>query len=212
MNLGQLKTRCATRFRDPNNNIYAPGDWTAYLNDAQQDITALSTLWPWLEGSVASATAATGVRTLTLGGGLVAYNVTALLNTTDEWKMQAIEGRSALYRMYPDVTEQGRPRHYRVFNSTIEVYPLPDADTTFRVEYHLDLPDLVADGDTPSIPARFHQCLVEGAMARAYIDDGNDSQSAAHQAACDRIVKSMQWELLGSRQDRPSQPVDDWYL
>ena len=43
-------------------------------------------------------------------------------------------------------------------------HPTPDAETVYQVTYAYAPTDLSADGDTPAIPAEYHQALEDGAI------------------------------------------------
>lgn len=59
--------------------------------------------------------------------------------------------------------------------------------------------DLSAGSDTPTFDSRWHNILVEGALNRAYLDDGNAEQAALHAAEFGRQLAEMKDALLRGR-------------
>lgn len=59
--------------------------------------------------------------------------------------------------------------------------------------------DLVSGGDSPVFDSRWHNILVEGAIYRAYLDDGNDAQAQVHKAEFATQLADMKAALLRGR-------------
>lgn len=211
MNLTALTARCKKRFADPNNNVLADGDWTDYLNDAYADALAASPYWPFFETQVTNLAYAIGVRSAALPTD--AFRVSAVWNATDQFRLTPIEGRNEVYLLFPDQNETGQPTQYRVFSNTLQVYPLPEKATTLQVEYFAGPAAtlLVAGGDVPVFPSQYHRLLVEGALSRAYTDDGNSDWAKMHGDREATLIQQMVNDLLGTRQSRNAEIVDDWY-
>ena len=57
----------------------------------------------------------------------------------------------------------------------------------------------LAAADSPTFDSRWHHILIEGAMYRAYLDDGNAEQAGLHKAAFDTMLDSMRAALLRGR-------------
>lgn len=66
-----------------------------------------------------------------------------------------------------DTDGRGRPQGYYVNGSNLVLVPMPDAVYTGRVWYTRAGITLSADGDTPIIPARFHDLLTLFAVSQA---------------------------------------------
>lgn len=210
MDLTALQTRCKTRFRDTGCAIYNDAAWLAYLNDAYGDVIAASPHWPFLETvSCTGITVAANARTATMPTD--ASRVMAVRNATDKIVMEPYEGHEEHLIDDPQQALAGIPRSYRVFGSTIQVYPLPTATTTLHLEYKAP-PALLASGsDEPAFPEQFHRILVEGALSRAYEDDGQLDQAGSASSRFDSILHAMMFDQLTSRQGRNRQIVDTWY-
>lgn len=59
--------------------------------------------------------------------------------------------------------------------------------------------DLAAGGDTPTFDSRWHNILVEGALYRAYLDDGAPDLAATHRTEFERQLTEMKADLLRGR-------------
>lgn len=209
MDLSSLQSRCATRFRDPNNNIITAATWKDYLNESYRDVTGVSPIWPWLETRDASISISSGSRTGSMPADI--YVLNAVYNSTDDLLMTPIAGRSQYRDWYPSDDEAGVPIHYHLNGAYIEVFPLPTQTTALKVDYIAQPTTLSSSGDVPAFPAQFHHALVEGALMRAYIDDGNLQQAQVYGDRFDRIMADMQKSLLGPRSDRFHGIDDRWF-
>lgn len=204
-----MQTRLRTRFRDPNQNIYTNTDWLGYLNDALQDVQAASHFWPWMETRSIALSVLASTRSVALPTGVV--GVTAVLNRTDRIPMRPFEGTAETFDQYPEQTETGVPYSYRVFGSTLEIYPLGTGATSLAVEYVVGSAELATGTDVPPWPVQYHRILVEGALARGYTDDGAPEQASLHQAAFNAILEDMKAALLVERHERYPQIVDNFW-
>lgn len=204
----QIRTRCAVRFSDASNQIISDATWKDYVNQRYRMVDAASPFWPWKETRTTSATITAGSRTVAIPTG---FTVMSVFNYTATNKMEPLESGTEALRLWPDQTERGTPLNYRVFNDDIEVYPLPDVDTTLYVEYLASVTALSADGDTPVFPSQFHDMLTEGALADAYLDDGNVEQYRIHEGLFQGMLKDLMVSLLDSRNERYTEIVDNYY-
>lgn len=210
MDLTALQTRCRTRFRDANQAIVTNAEWLAYLNDAYQDVQAADPHWPWMETRSSSVSVTANARSATLPTG--AIGVTAVRSLTDKIKLEPLDGTAEHIRAFPDVAgTPGIPRLYRVFGRTLEVYPVPAVTTTLEVEYNVGATELASGTDEPAFKPQYHRILVEGALVRAYIDDGAPDQAALHQAAFDSLLADLRYAELGTRTEHFPAIVDSWY-
>jgi len=135
--------RCASRFQDTNRDTYADTDWLGYLNDAYRDVLAASPLWPFLKFTVTTLTIPAETRGVTLPTNC--FRVTSVYNNEDQYPMRALEGDTQHVRHYPDQTLDGIPSRYRIFNNELQVWPLPDVQRTFTVDYIVAPDDLASD-------------------------------------------------------------------
>lgn len=210
MNLTTLQARCATRFQDPNFAVVTNAQWLSYLNDAYRDVINANPWWPFLEIQHDQSLVFTaGTRTMPLPVNV--SRVLSVYNLTAQFKCSSIEGHTQHVLRYPDQTETGPIQRYRIVGADMQVWPLPDQTTTLTVDYWQAPADLAAGVDVPAFPAQWHNALVEGALARAYIDDGALAQAAAYQKQFDTTVERMVATELSGQQDRNPEIVDDWF-
>lgn len=211
MQLSDLQARCRTRFRDPNQNIVTDAEWTSYLNDAYRAVIAASPFWPFLEVvSCAALVVSAGTRGIALPTDVT--RVTAVRNATDNIPMVPLSGTTEHIRIDPEQSTTGVPEFYRIYAGRIEVWPIPNSDTTLHVEYPAPPAMLSGASDEPVFPEQYHNLLVEGALYRAYVDDGNLEQASVHEAQYAGILGAMLFDLLGTaREDSYPTIVDNWY-
>lgn len=209
VDLATLQSICGTRFRDPNNNIVSASNWTMYLNSAIRLVSAASPIWPWLEQRSVTVSVTAGSRTGPLPTDIYAF--TAVYNSTNRLLMTPIAGRSQYRDYYPGDDETGVPIHYHLSGDTIEVYPLPEAATTLKVDYIKNPTDLSSSSDEPAIPPQFQEALIDGALMLAYQDDANPTQAQVYEARYERILADMKAAYLGPRADRFHGVDDRWF-
>lgn len=200
-----IRTYAALRFRDPTNVIVQDTDWKSYVNSVYGNVLIKMPYAPWNEGS-STVVVTAGSRSVTLPTDV--WRVSAVYDQTDQFPMVALEGRQQVFQEYPQQTEVGQPMHYRIFDNKLEVYPLPQVDTTFLIEYFVQPADMVGDGDIPVFPSQYHDMLVVGAVAMAYRDDGNTQQAQVYDAEYNDMLKALMIEAGQPRQDRYYEIVD----
>lgn len=201
MDLSTLISRCKSRFRDPNGDIYDTTAWTNYLNEAYRDVWGASPFWPWRETeSRSTLTVTSGSRSVSLPTD--ATRVTAVRNATDDILMTAVDDRETQWVLDPEDDDEGTPWYYRVRASTIEVFPLPTQDTVLDVDYFSGFTALSGNSDEPSFPEQFHTVLIFGALAYAYEDDGNFDAATVQKQRYEAKLQEMRVELLSGNQDR----------
>lgn len=204
--LAQLRTTLSSRFRDASFQVYTSAEYDSYLNDAYADIIGRHPYWPFLEqrSPLAVTAQAAGVALPTN-----ASRVRSVYNVTDQIILTQYDGPD--YRLdYPNLeTSFGPPLEYRLLGTTLEVLPRPTVATNLSVEFYAG-PASLAAGDTPIIPDPWQRLMVVGALALAYEDDGNLTQSSAHTARFEAGIQSMANDLLSSRTGRYPGIVDNW--
>lgn len=69
------------------------------------------------------------------------------------------------FNIYAGATDTGAPAYYTMLNQAITVGPISnETSATYTLAYQKRLTALVADSDTPAIPAEHHYLLVYGAL------------------------------------------------
>lgn len=209
MQFSVIRTYAAARFRDPTNVIVSDADWKNYVNTAYGDVLMRFPYAPWNEAST-TVTVNAGSRSATLPVNV--FQVTAVYDQTNGFPMVPMEGRAQVFNEYPQQTETGQAMHYRIFGNTLQVYPLPQTNTTYVVEYLVQPAELVNDTDLPAFPEIWHDILVSGAVALAYRDDGNPAMADKYEVEAEDMTKALiQW-MAQPRQDRYYEIVDtNWY-
>jgi len=206
-----LVTRCETRFRDLNHEVISAAEWLSYLNDAYADVNAKYREWPWNFAAVTVATVA-GTRTYTLAT-TEGLTVRSVFNTTNDFALSPLQGINQVHLDYPDDTTQETPISYRFKGSQLELWPTPDAIYSILVEYEGSPADLTTGGIDPLWPDRYRRALVEMALSRAYLDDGNMDWAKEHEMRGASIVDGMVNDLLsGTRTERFPGVPDDWFM
>jgi hypothetical protein len=204
-----LVTRCETRFRDSNHEVITAAEWLAYLNDAYQEVNAQFREWPWHEAEiVVSVTAGTSLYTVSSSED---YTVSSVFNDTDNYPLVPIEGGRDFRYLYPDDTT-GAPEVYQWLAGQLELFPVPASNISLKVRVTGTTPDLVSGSVNPVWPDRYRRALVELALARAYMDDGNMDWADRHRVIGDAIVKDMVNDLLSGRAETYPRVNDDWWL
>lgn len=207
MLLSVLTSLCADRYRDPDHDVVLDAQWQSYVNQAYNEANGSSPLWPWLEAVTSSVTVPAASNTIALPGGAVqvlwAYDpATNSYLQADQPAGDWFRGRS--------LTSSGAPRFYRVRGTALEVFPSPVADTPLTVSVTTFPADMTAS-DAPVWPATFHKLLVDGALSRAYLDDGSTPQYQALDAVWKSGVADMLRTVLQARTDR-AEPIRDRFF
>lgn len=197
MNRNTIVDRCEARFLDTANKIVTATEWADYVNEAYMDVVGAHPDWPFLEArsEVVSVPAGTGTATLPSD----AFRVTAVYNATDDYVLEPLDGRSSHFRHFPDpAANLGTPTVYRLRSNVLEVYPWPSVTTTLHVD-HFAPPATLGATDEPVFPEQYHRILVEGAIARAYEDQGEPDRAVSYQTRFNRMLRDMLVDLLGPR-------------
>lgn len=208
MQFSAIRTYSALRFRDAANVVVADTDWKTYVNDAYQDMLSRCTWFPWNEGS-STITVNSGVRSAVLP--LDVWQILSVWDSVNFMPLVPLEGRDEVYQIYPTQTEIGVPQHYRMFGRSLQVFPLPQSNIPYIIEYVQRPADLAADSDLPVFPAMYHSNLVSKAVALAYRDDGNLQMAGAYEEEYESSVKLMVVDLMQPRNGRYYEPTDDLY-
>lgn len=204
-----MKTRCATRFRDPSNAIVDATGWGNYINDAKAEVDAASERWPWLETRATNVTLSAGTATVAIPGS--GWYVLSILDSTNDQPLKPLGQWTTSDGMFPTEGETtGPPQYYRMLGSNIEVFPTPNAAVVLHVTYIGAPAELSAGGDVPPFGSEFHRILVEGALAKAFLDDGNVDQYQAHSAVFQGLLVQMKSAYLRSRTEGFVALGDTW--
>ena len=196
MDLATLVTRCETRFQDVDNHVFSSDEWKAYLDDAYSEVLAYHPRWPFLEARATNLVVSSGTNSVDLPAGV--WRVAAVFNATNEFPMSQIDGRGEYRQHFPDDTP-GHPSVYQVRANKLEVFPYASADTTLHVDHFVHPAGLTADDDEPVFPRPYHRILVDGALAMAYSDDGNQESAGIAQQRFMAGIERLKDDLFDAR-------------
>lgn len=178
MNFSQLRAELLARGFD----YLATGDRDAhYINIAYLELCGLY-LWPFLEES------ATGTAPLAISD---LGTIEAVIDEDLQRELLPVEYRDLLAE-YGDLSTSGTPEFYYVANpsGTLQVATFPVSTNTIGVQFY-EVPAELTGTDTPVVPARYHDLIVDLAVTKAYRDSDNHGAAEALQAHVDRRVLQM---------------------
>ena len=161
-----------------------------WLNDALQEIYDTE-LWPFLQ---ASSSGAAPLTIADLG------RVITVADTTHDVPL-AWRSPSDIYVTDSAINDTGSASWWYLSSSTVvTVYP---ADTTasVTVRYSKTGVELSAAGDTPLLPSRFHDLIVDGAAVRAYKNKDNFEAGQFVRDEWERGLERMRTVLLHPHYD-----------
>ena len=162
-----------------------------WVNFAYKELTDLAP-WPFLELTKE------GLAPLTIAE---LGHVLSVTDKTDDTVLVQTDRRTVVEED-PTLNETGVPQSwYRSGETQIAVYPA-NAAATLIVRYLQNPADLAADGDTPVLPSRFHDVIVDGAVVRAYKNRDNFEAVKPLREEWERGVRQMIHALLKMGYDR----------
>jgi len=200
-----LGTQAAVRFKDPTNRVISAGQWLEYTNQCYKKVLGASPLLPWNESAEETIAITSGNRIGSLPANV--FQVNWVYDSTNDAILPDIQGRGEQWRSGMLRSDTGPPQAYRLRGATIELFPKPDSNITLIAEC-VEYPPALAGGDSPVYPANFHEDLIPGMLALAYLDDGSTEQYAVNAKEFDqKIAKFVSDMLMFRTQHNP--PVHD---
>jgi hypothetical protein len=156
------------------------GKVVRWTNDAYRSIQNADAAWRWLQSDFSAA--------LTIGQGRYTAAQLGIATRFAEWPCLGV--REDRYSVYPTdgngageyslrfvdwptfyttrlrgVQTAGNPAYFSISSTgEIVVSPAPDRAFTLRGPYRKGPQELIANGDIPEMPARFHDIIVDGAL------------------------------------------------
>lgn len=138
-----------------------------WVNEAYQELCGEAE-WPFLE-TTASGTAPLSVTDL--------RRVLSCYSSTDSLPLTMVSREWIVQTFASTTSPTTLPRWFYVDAGTsVAIFPAA-ATKTISVRYIKYPTELSANGDTPVVPARYHELIVQGAVRRAY-EDADDYQNA----------------------------------
>lgn len=177
MNFAELKTELAARgFKGLSSTRQGQ-----FINWAYLELCGLHQ-WPFLENS---ATGTTPLAITTLG------TIEAVIDEDRNVELLPVEYRDLVAEV-GDLSTTGVASVYYIANpsGTLQVATYPVTTNTIGVQFY-EVPAELTGTDTPVVPARFHDILVDLAVTRAYRNKDLFQQADALQAHIDRRVQQM---------------------
>lgn len=167
-----------------------------YLNAAYKRDIVKHANWPFRE------TTSTGSAPLTVGATL--GPVASVFDTTRNVKLHPVDRRT-LNASYSDLSIAGSAQWYYLQAGVIKTYPVGGTLTVV----HWQVPvDLSANGDTPIVPADYHELIVIGALRRAHMDAQNFDAAQAYKTELLEGLQTMESELLQDQYDESELVLD----
>lgn len=186
MNGATLVDACEQRFGDTGNAIVTAAEWLDHVNAAYRAFLRLSK-WPNLVAETTATIAANG-RSVALPSDALQGGVLDVLVSGTPLEKQPPDLPIRNIRHWTD--RPTIPVYYEIRGSRVVVLPAWAVGGTLTIAYLTAPVALVAGGSptTPVIPETYHDAIVSGALARAYLDDGNPELASHYQAEFDAMV------------------------
>ena len=157
-----------------------------------------------------TATTTTGIYSYELTGSTTRCRVLDVYNDTDDTEMFYQTTRWFDKQFQASVPQEGSPYNYNFNGVTtdgdhqVDVYPIPDGVYSLRFNIVKPQADLDADSDIINIP---YQLVVEGALARAISERGDDGGYTEQELRYNRILGDYISNEAGLRPEETT-----WYL
>lgn len=192
MNGQQLVDRCEQRFGDTGNAIVTETEWLSYVNAAYRAFIRISK-WPNLIQETTAVIAANG-RSVALPSVALQGGVISVLVNGNPLERQPADLPIRNIRHWQD--RPTVPIYYDLRGSRVVVLPAWAAGGTLTLAY-LTAPTAIGLATTPVIPETYHDALVAGALAQAYLDDGNQELAARYDAEFQTMAQAAIRESSG---------------
>ena len=164
-----------------------------YVNQSYKSICNRAA-WPFL------LTTTTGTAPLTISDLRAVLNV---VDTTTSAKLYHADRRHLIESVDTLLTTTGTPTYwYQEARTIIKVYPANTTDT-LSVHY-LKVPATLTGTDAHLIPEEFEDLIIDGAVIRAYKDQGQLDTAASTQEFYNEGLREMQDALLSRAHDGPN--------
>lgn len=154
-----------------------------WINQAYLEVAGLDS-WPFLETDL------TTVAPVTISD---LSEVLVVLDTDNDVQLERADYAS-ISTLYDDPTATGLPWYWYQSGNTLSVYPVSTA--ALQVRYIRTPTELASSGDTPVIPAEFHDLIVLGAWRRGLLDDSDAGDFNAVKAEWNERVQMMREKYL----------------
>ena len=123
---------------------------------------------------------------------------------TDNNRPLSGEDERAIRRIDPALSRSGNPEAWFLTNNTLTIWPAQGSTASILVQYLKVPTNLSSSTDTPVVPERYHNLIVDAAAILALRDDEEWEQAAALKAQYDEEVSHMASNLLNRNYQNPA--------
>lgn len=122
--------------------------------------------WPWQETESTAITLALAAKTLaSVPADVLHVDAVRLQSGTDEYEPEFKPAQEVRRLLHLD-RDNGTPRYWTKYAGSILIYPRADRAYTGTLDYVKDPADLSADGNSPLVPATYHDVIKWGSVAQ----------------------------------------------
>lgn len=170
MLVSEIATRVKRQFGDEAGAQITDADIIRWCNDAQREIAASNDLLQ----VIATTAVVAGTDQYTLPTDILTLRNVRYAGV----KLRFLTPEESTTLIGTDTTTIGTPTHYSIFANKIDLFPAPDTTsaTNLQLYYTRQPVDVTVVGDTPELPLKYHNRIVEYCIAQAYeLDDNYES-------------------------------------
>lgn len=164
----------------------------SWTNEAWRNIQNHRSAWRWMQGEFAGQTVAAQQRYTAAQLGIASRfaewtirdhddiswsSYRTATGQSDEGALHFLDWSDFRVSQLRGTQVQGRPRFFSIDNENrVVLSPTPDAAFTIKGLYRKGVQDLVANGDIPELPERFHDLIKWKALELVGVNDENAPQ------------------------------------
>ena len=192
----EIATRVKRQFGDESNVQITDDDIFRWINDAIREVATANDLLQ----TTAVTSIVSGQQDYTLPNDIltlrsIRYNGKKLKGLSIQESEEYIDSDSAV--------AEGTPFCFWIYAHDLTIYPIPQENVVngLKIYYTRQPEEVNAGGDTPEIPAAYHNRLVEYCLAQAYELDENWSASQLKAQQFTEGVKALTHQQDWTSQD-----------
>jgi len=191
--VSEIATRIKDQFGDDQGGVITDARVMRWVNDAMRDIAVANNLF------LVKATAA-------VVNGQAEYQVPSNILTLHSVKFQGrkLTGLSQTeadeFQADGSAVPTGIPTHFWLFGNVLTLYPTPNLNdpNDLLVQYTRTPTEVTAVGNTPELPAQYHNRIVEYCIAQAAeLDDDGDTYERKmnrFEVGVQKLKDNAEWE------------------
>lgn len=181
------------------------------VNNAYEELVAMER-WPFLIKE-ATGNLTIGSAALTLPTDLA--DVVSLTIDVQQETLTPMELDEFRKRFVGHYLDTGLPALYYFIGGgttgqtpTCNVWPVPDATYAYTLEYRMAPVTLVAAGDSPAIPTRYHRVISYMALSLLHAQEDNPGMAQYWESRYMNAIGRMREEIWVQQTDRPLSVLD----